>query len=77
MKPKLVKRICYVVAVLLIVTAMVYLNTRLSFLPYVMLGLLLIYSAVYYFFWKCPVCKKRLGKFGDEFCSHCNADLEA
>ena len=77
MKPKLVKRICYAIAVLLIVTAMVYLNTHLSFLPYVMLGLLLAYGGIYFFFWKCPVCKRRLGKLGEEFCSHCNADLEA
>lgn len=76
LKPRMTKRICGVSAALVCVCALLYLSLKLVFLSYLMLGLMVVFGVFYGLFWKCPVCKKRLEKFSDEFCPHCKAYLD-
>lgn len=40
-------------------------------LIYVMLGFFVIYALVYLLGWRCPKCKKHLGKLVVQRCKHC------
>lgn len=46
-----------------------------SALVFVMMGFFVIFITVYLFCWKCPKCKKHLGKMSVRKCKHCGHDI--
>lgn len=44
-------------------------------LIYVMMAFFVIYAVVYIGFWRCPECKKHLGKLNARKCKKCGHDL--
>lgn len=46
-----------------------------SALAFVMMGFFVIFIIVYLLFWKCPNCKKHLGKLSAYKCKHCGCDI--
>lgn len=47
-----------------------------SLMIYIMMAFFVIYAVVYLFFWKCPHCKKHLGKLVVRECKHCKHKLD-
>lgn len=43
---------------------------------YIMLAFFVIYAVVFLFFWRCPKCKKHLGKLIVHQCRHCGHRLD-
>jgi len=50
--------------------------TNNQLLIYIMLGFFAIFALVYLFGWKCPKCKKHLGKLVARRCKHCGHTLD-
>ena len=50
--------------------------TNNQLLIYIMLGFFAIFALVYLFGWKCPKCKKHLGKLVARRCRHCGHTLD-
>ena len=46
-----------------------------SGLVYVMMVFFCIYAIVFLGFWRCPECKKHLGKLNARKCRHCGKNL--
>ncbi len=44
-------------------------------LIYIMIAFFVIYGILYMGFWRCPECKKHLGKLFVHKCKHCGKDL--
>lgn len=47
-----------------------------SLMIYIMLGFFGIFTVVYLMFWRCPNCKKHLGKLVAYKCKHCGHNLD-
>lgn len=76
LKPRTTKIICGIAAGLTCLCALLYITLKYAWLSYIMLAMMVVFGVFYGVFWKCPVCKKRLDKFSDEFCPHCKAYLD-
>lgn len=50
--------------------------TNNQLLIYIMLAFFVIFALVYLFGWKCPKCKKHLGKLVARQCKHCGHRLD-
>lgn len=62
---------------LVIVAALIigsFMNNQLMI--YIMIAFFAAYAFVYLFFWKCPKCKKHLGKLVARRCKHCGHTLD-
>lgn len=48
---------------------------NVPFLVFVMIGFLMLFVTVYAMFWRCPNCKKHLGKLVVRQCRNCGQPL--
>ena len=49
---------------------------QISLIVYVMLALFAGYAIVFAFMWRCPNCKKHLGKITVHQCKHCGHTID-
>lgn len=49
---------------------------NMNSLVYIMMGFFLVFITVFFVFWRCPDCKKHLGKLTVRKCKHCGKEFE-
>ncbi|MBQ7006712.1 MAG: hypothetical protein IJN59_02665 [Oscillospiraceae bacterium] len=62
--------------ILIIATLVIGSFTNNQLLTYLMLAFFAIFAAVYFCFWRCPNCKKHLGKMIVHRCKHCGHEID-
>ena len=76
MNLKTVKFILTITFLTIVAAVVIGSFTNNTVLIYIMMAFFVIFAAVYMLFWRCPECKKHLGKLTARSCKHCGHKID-